>query len=109
MTYGEVFCIQTLIIPIILLLAVGGPFIIKRQLAKIYAVCRDEMLAIEGYGPWIYQRTSLFPSPIAVIFDDGTNIAECQVQWNGSKWQVINIWRTLVGRFEQEGKFGIIP
>lgn len=99
-----------LLVPIILLLMTGSSLVIKGQFVKMYAACRTEMLAMDGYGPWTYQRTSLFPPPIAIIFDDGTNIAECQVQWKGSEWQVISVWETLVGCLNcPEGKFGVIP
>jgi len=94
----------------ILLLIVGVTFAVRNELPAIYAVCRSEMLSIDGYGPWIYQRTSLFPLPIDVIFEDEVNTADCQVRRNGSEWQVTHVWHTIVGCLDcPEGKFGVIP
>lgn len=94
---------------IVFVVLVGVLVSISIEQPKIYEVCRNAMLSVEGYGPWEYQRTSVLPffAPVrffpyffepVVTFDDGTNTAWCHVQRHGSEWQVTAIWQTMVAR-----------
>ena len=101
-------------------LLIIGFFTGRTEIAKAYAVCRTEMLSIEGYGVWKLQNTSLHtgigsslhPKPgIDFVFNDGTNDAICSASPSLSGWQTNgDVWQTIVGCLGcPEGKFGVSP
>src|SRR5262245_7314431 len=82
------------------LLILAGLFIISGiwgagiEWAKAYAVCRNEMLSVEGYGVWKLRNSSLvlpgdsfIPKPgIHFTFYDGTNRAGCAAFRDQAGW-----------------------
>jgi|SRR5688500_2172839 len=106
-----------ILFPAILILGIVF-FTIKAEIAKAYSVCRNEMLLVEGYGPWTYKDTdfgmypSEFPKPVIdFVFSDGTNYATCSTYRDLIGWQKNgNIWQTMASCLNCPlGKFGVSP
>ena len=99
----------------------GGIWGAKIEWAKAYAVCRNEMLSVEGYGIWKYRKSglelnlfseSLRPkSGLDFAFEDGTNYANCSVFRDSLGWHKNGEILVLGGRCIgcSEGKFGVSP
>ena len=111
-----------ILLPIIVLFAIGGIWAAKIEWAKAYTVCRNEMLSVAGYGVWKYRKSgielnlffaaSLRPnSGIDFSFDDGTNHANCSAFRDALGWHKNGEILVLPGRCMgcSEGKSGVSP
>ena len=104
-----------------ILIIMGGIWGAKIEWDKAYAVCRNKMLSVEGYGVWKYRKSglelnlfseSLRPtSGLDFAFEDGTNHASCSVFRDSLGWHKNGEILLLRGRCTgcPEGKFGVSP
>ena len=99
----------------------GGIWKAKIEWAKAYAVCRNEMVSVEGYGVWKYRKTGFelnlsaesyrSKSGLDFDFDNGTGYANCSVFRDSLGWHKNGEIIILEGRCIgcSKGKFGVDP
>jgi hypothetical protein len=83
---------------VILLFTLGAMTVISGDRYQVVRVCRNALSSVQGYGTWKYQRTS-FHSPIRVYFSNGVNTAWCEMQQNGSEWEVTALAPSMVSPY----------
>ena len=112
---------QFIILPIIVLFVAGSLWITKIEWAKAYAVCRNEMLSIEGYGVWKFRKSGVelnlsaesyrSASGLDFDFDNGAGYANCSVFRDSFGWHKNGEIMVLEGRCIgcPKGKYGVSP
>ena len=110
-----------IVLLIVVLFTMVGIWGAKIEWAKAYAVCRNEMLSVEGYGVWKYRKSRLAlnlfseslrsKSGLDFAFEDGTNYASCSVFRDSLGWhkngEILVIGGRCIGC--SKGKYGVSP
>ena len=101
---------------IILLLAIMSLIAVKSEFNKAYEVCKNNMVAVEGYGPWKYEDSIFLIFYADIAFDDGYNTYNCTAQGIGKYWHVTGTMQTSVACMQAldgpecpREEFGVIP